>query len=265
MPHPIFNAEVRVVASFPTWLILVAMEIEEQAILSRLPDRRIIAVNSRLGVLVAAATFGAHSIVVARSGVGLVYAGLHTALIACHYPIHVVLSLGVAGSLRPELEIGDLVIAEQVLQHDAICSTPEGEELMAPGQLHVSLPKDQRPPPPFIPDATLRQAICDGLKRQPGRSLYSGTLLSGSEFCADPARKIALARKHPGALAIDMETAGVAQIAQKLALPFLAIKSIADRVNPRSSIAQDYLASQQRAAENAACIVDWLIDSFMGK
>jgi adenosylhomocysteine nucleosidase len=84
----------------------------------------------------------------------------------------------------------------------------------------------------------------------------TGTVLSGNAFVADPAHKRALAGAYGSVLAIEMEAAGVAQTASKLGIPFVVAKTIADRLNPPGSIADEYRQFLKRAADNAAGIVE---------
>lgn len=196
-------------------------------------------------------------------------AALTTAFIADRLPVDVVLLMGVAGALHADLRVGDLVLADRVIQHDAVCSLPEGMELMAPGQLHVSLPKDQRPEPSLIPDADLRQwfVVLLGAYKAHG-SVPIGTLLSGNEFAASGARKRQLAEISEHVLAVEMEAAGVAQTARKLGVPFVVTKTIADRLTPDGSIADEYRQFTQRFRERCPndrsgnrCVGTWLAES----
>lgn len=257
MSAPVLDAADLRSPPYRNWLVIVAMDVEEQAVLARLPSYHRVDINPALQIRVNTAAVAGRHVHVARSGVGLVNAALTTAFIADRMPIDMILLMGVAGALHAELRIGDLVLADRVIQHDAVCSLPEGLELMAPGQLHVSLPKAQRPEPSLVPDVQLRQwltALLDGHKEH-GR-VHTGTLLSGSEFVASGARKRQLAGMYERGLAVEMEAAGVAQTARKLGIPFVVTKTIADRLTPDGAIADEYRQFTQSACENAAQIIE---------
>lgn len=245
---------------YRNWLILVAMDVEEQAVLSRLPAYQTIEVSPSLGLWAKLATVANRSIIIAKSGVGLVNAALTTAFIADRHKVDMVLLLGVAGALDKDLRVGDLILADRVVQHDAVCSSPDGQELMAPGELHVSVPKEKRPEPSLMPDEKARQWLTSLLMgAEPERRLFIGTLLSGNEFVANSARKVALAKIHERVLAVEMEAAGAAQTARKLGLPFVVAKTIADSLAPKSTIAEEYREFMNHAAENAARILDLML------
>jgi nucleoside phosphorylase len=82
-----------------------------------------------------------------------------------------------------------------------------------------------------------------------------GALLSGSEFVGSGARKTELALLHPGALAVEMEAAGIAVVTKKAKLPFCVVKTIADRLNPDHSVFHDFNLFVKSASENAANVV----------
>jgi adenosylhomocysteine nucleosidase len=251
------------VPPYRNWLIIVAMDVEEQAVLARSSNYQQVEISPKLKIQANASSVADRQILVAKSGVGLVNAALTTAFIADRRSVDIILLLGVAGALHGDLRVGDLVLADRVIQHDAVCSGPEGMELMAPGQLHVSIPKEQRPEPSLVPDEGVRQWLRDLLVgSKDHKRVFTGTLVSGNEFVASPVRKRALAEIDKHVLAVEMEAAGVAQTARKLGIPFVVAKTIADRLSPESAIADEYLLFMKRAAENAALIMDMLVSKW---
>ncbi|MGK5081712.1 hypothetical protein WDW37_00280, partial [Bdellovibrionota bacterium FG-1] len=79
-----------------------------------------------------------------------------------------------------------------------------------------------------------------------------GTVLSGNEFVGTVERKRALAALHEQALLVDMEAAGVAQVASRLKLPFVVAKTVADCLNPDGSIENDFRTCLEAASVHAA-------------
>ena len=61
-------------------------------------------------------------IVVVRSGIGKVNAGLCTQILIDRYGVDLVINTGIAGSLRNEIDIADIVISTDALQHDVDAS-----------------------------------------------------------------------------------------------------------------------------------------------
>ena len=75
-------------------------------------------------------------VVLAGSGMGKVNAAIVTTLLADRYSCGAVVLSGVAGGLDPRLDIGDVVIAEHVVQHDS--GRIENEQLLRYQPGHVS-------------------------------------------------------------------------------------------------------------------------------
>jgi len=70
--------------------------------------------------------------------------------------------------------------------------------------------------------------------------VHAGTIVTRERPAASPDAKGALAAAHPDAVAVDMESAAVAAVAQAHALPFLALRAIVDTVDfglPSSALA----------------------------
>ncbi len=102
---------------------------------------------------------------------------------------HAVVSTGFAGALDPSLEVGDIFVAESVLDN---------------GQTHPALPPMSCPP---------------GARR--------GTLITVDEVVVSSRSKQDL-RLASGAQAVDMEAAGVASEAARYGVDFYCIRSISD-------------------------------------
>lgn len=240
-------------------LIIVAMDAEREAILAGSHLKKKTTVHKKLGIFVDEATFCGHHIYVAKSGVGLVNAAITVLLAADRYPLDAIFLMGVAGALVPQLNIGDLVIPTHVLQHDSYFTGGTDEGFMAPGKLYGSLAPEDRE----LPEIPVSPALLNFVEKACQRSripFHSGLLLSGSEFVGSPERKLALAEKINEAVAIEMEAAGVVQIALKLGLPFVIVKGIADRLTPEGEVIQDYKRFLSSAASNTTKVLQAIFE-----
>jgi 5'-methylthioadenosine/S-adenosylhomocysteine nucleosidase len=241
------------------WLILVAMEAERQALLGRLETEEV-CVHPGLGLVVDVC--GRHQrnrIVICRSSVGLVSAAISTIAVAERFALSGVFLLGVGGALREEYALGDTVIGETVVQHDALFMGEEGDELMAPGELFLSLSPEDRPKPGFTASPTLISWVRPVLSgAQLGGQIRIGTIASGSSFVARPSEKQRLVDRIPSAVLVEMEAAGVALACRRLNIPFLTIKTVVDRFRPHRTISEDYRQFLSTACKNAAVIAEEL-------
>lgn len=148
------------------------------------------------------------------SGMGLKRAMEGASVLLAETSLRLLVSFGIAGAVNDDLRIGDVVVAGKT------CLLEQG----LPGT--------------FRPLVSLSEAAWDAAAQalQPdGACLVAGTAITtrGSQVVLQP----------PGAMAhpvLDMETAGVAQVAAERGIPLLSIRSISD--GPQSPIPFDLAA-----------------------
>ena len=131
-------------------------------------------------------------IVLVRSGMGCNSAKLALAEIAGKYDLECVISIGYAGALDPALQVGELVVADQVVYFATSKSYSLDEKLIS------TMPKARR-----------------------------GTLVTVDEVVATPPEKMALREKY-SAVVVDMETSALAEEAEAQHLPFASVRAITD-------------------------------------
>lgn len=194
-----------------------------------------------------------------KTGVGAVNAALSLGLLIDRYPVDAVILIGVGGALSPILNIGDVVVANSVIQHDFVHTAEEGQTLMSPGELFLSRTiEEQFSNPIMATNSALSQLIIPG-DHDASYNVHRGTIVSGGEFVASSARKTYLHNLHGGALLVDMEAAGVAQVCRKLGIPFAVAKTVADRLTPDGTISSDYLQFLNSAANRAGLILERIL------
>ncbi len=243
---------------FKNILVLAAMAEEEAAIRSLLADNYVGGRSFGKHLQIHAHDFrvGDIEIIVAQSGIGKVNAALAVNTIVENQPlerkIDAVILLGVGGSIVSGLEIGDLVLSTAVLQHDYFGSLEFGDVRMLPGDLILRREETVGYQATMAADQDLVEMIAKSVFELP---VHKGVVVSGCEFAGTVARKRALHALCDGALLVEMEAAGVAQICRKLNLPFVVVKTVADRLNPDDSIETDFVSCLQLAARNAAIVL----------
>lgn len=223
-------------------------------VLAESPERETV-VGGALGVRVRSHRVFGHVLHLAECGVGPVNAALAVAAAAQELSIGGVVLLGVGGAVSPSLRIGDAVVSTRVLQHDSYSSLDFGDVRMAPGEYVLTAEQARAHVAELRADAELIALVSrDG-------ETHSGTVLSGSEFVGTTARKLAIARLAVDAMLVDMEAAGVAQVASRLKIPFVVVKTVADRLHPDGSIEQDFQTCLNAAAKNAAHVLRRCLES----
>lgn len=233
-------------------LIIVAFEVEEAAALKEFTEARKFSVGNKIKVTLNELKTNEKTIYLARSGVGPVNTALTVAIITEHIDVDAILLMGVAGALDEKLNIGDAVISNKVIQHDSRYVGEDCVELMAPGQLFVSVDPIEHKDPAFHVNSNLLDWTTNMLQDTP-HSI--GCIISGNEFVAKISHKEELSCLDPCSLAIDMEAAGLALVSYQLNIPFIVVKTIADRMKPADGIEDDYKNYLSTAADNIRSLI----------
>lgn len=175
---------------------------------------------------------------VVRSGIGKVNAGCCTQILADLFSVDCVINTGIAGSLDAAIDIGDIVLCTDAVQHDM--------DAVAFGYERGIIP---RMPVSFFPaDEKLRttaKAICE--KVNPEIHVHEGRVATGDQFVADKAKKDFIFSTFQ-AKCTEMEGAAIAQAAYNNNLPFLIIRAISDKAD--NSAQMDYPAFERQAIEH---------------
>lgn len=240
---------------FKNLIVLAAMAEEEASLLSELGAGFVgqRTFGKRLPAVAKDFRLGDVEVIVARSGMGMVNAALTLQTLVENQPAaDAVMLLGVGGSIVPGLEIGDLVLSTAVLQHDYFASHDFGDARMLPGDI-IYTEEQAKVYDALTPaDRRLVEMIGSSVKEIP---VHEGVVVSGNEFVGTAARKRFLSSLCKDSLLVEMEAAGVAQVCRKLNLPFVVVKTVADRLEPDGTIASDFRSCLDAAARNAAIVL----------
>lgn len=182
--------------------------------------------------------------VVARSGVGKVNAALCVQLLVDRFAVTHVINTGVAGSLDARINIGDLVVSTDAVQHD-MDVTYLGYK---PGQV------PQMEQFSFAADADLRSRIVRAAGAVAADiGVYEGRVASGDRFICEDSDK-QLIKSRFGALCCEMEGAAIAQACVLNGVPFVIVRAISDKAD--GSQTELYQTFEDKAAEHCAHIVE---------
>lgn len=218
--------------------VLGAIEAEVVALRAALEDAHEEVV---LGLTVTRGVLDGVPLVLARCGVGKVNGALGAAALRVA-GAEAVLFTGVAGGIAPGVAVGDLVVADDVVQHD-VDVTPLGR---GPGELLGE-------PLAWSADDRLR-AACERAARAIAEdaAVHTGRVASGDQFVASEAAR---ARIHEvfGALAAEMEGAATAQACARMGLPWAVVRSISDSAD--EGAVEDFPAFLEMAARRGEALV----------
>ena len=199
-------------------------------------------------------TIDGHDVVLAGSGMGKVNAALVTTLLADRFGCRTVVFSGVAGGLDPTLAIGDIVIADLVIQHDAGVLENERVRTYQPGHAPIINPTD-RLGYPADPELLARvKERLEGISI-PNQIVY-GTVLSGDQYLNCETTRDRLLREL-GGQAIEMEGGAVAQVCEAFGIPWLVIRALSDLAGGNALF--DFTTFVDQAAATSAMILRRLL------
>ena len=187
-------------------------------------------------------------VVIVRSGIGKVNAGMCVQILADLFQVTHVINTGVAGSLNAVIDIGDIVISTDTLYHD-VDATGFGYPLGESPQLGTLN---------FTADAAMvaqAKASCEIVN--PDIKVFEGRIVSGDQFVSNPHVKDTILKNFPGSFCTEMEGAAIAHAAWLNHIPFVIIRAISDKAD--DSAHMDYPAFEKAAAEHSARLVEHLI------
>lgn len=227
--------------------IIGAMELEVAALKAALENTKI---TQRAGMAFHEGTLEGASVVVVQCGVGKVNAAMCVQILADLYQVTHIVNTGVAGSLNGALDIGDILISVDALQHDMDVSPlgyPKGQ---IPGLPRLAFPADEE----------LRRAILSAAQKVcTDIHVLEGRVVSGDQFISSHEVKDVLIQEFHGDCA-EMEGAAIAQAAALNQVPYVVVRAISDKAD--GSAQMDYPTFEKQAAEHCAALVRAFVREF---
>lgn len=162
-----------------------------------------------------------HEVVAVLARIGKVAAAATATVLAERYRVDAIVFTGVAGGLAPGVQRGDVVVADEFLQHDMDAS-PLFPRFEAPLYGRARFPTESR----------WSERLAEAVKRAlPNAVLHRGLVVSGDRFVSSAAESRALRNALPDALAVEMEGAAIAQVCLDYGLAYAAVRTVSDRAD----------------------------------
>ena len=204
-------------------------------------------------------------VVLAAAGIGKVNTAIATTLLVERFHPRVVVFTGVAGGLDPQLEVGDVVVAERCICHDTGVVSDGTFLRSQPGHIPFFNPTDRlgySPSPELMGRvrARLREVslppvdVGHGTRRP---RIVFGTILTGDQFI-DSAEARERLHGDLGGHAVEMEGAALAQTAETLGVDHLVIRALSDLAGAGSTL--DFGRFLDVAADLSAQVLRSLLD-----
>lgn len=187
-------------------------------------------------------------VVIVKCGMGKVNAGICANILINDFGCTKIINTGVAGSLDNQIDVGDIVVSTDAVQHDfdvTFLGFAKGE---IPYTGKYAFPADE----------ALRAAAVKAVKEcAPEIHVFEGRVCSGDQFISETTQKDTITTNF-GGMCCEMEGASIAQVCYLNNTPFVVIRAISDK--PGKTEYVDYTVFEAQAAKHCAGIVRYMVE-----
>lgn len=219
--------------------IIGAMDAEVAALKSKM---NIESTETISGIEFCRGTLCKKSVVVAKCGVGKVFAAICAQTMILRFGVTHIINTGVGGALDPKLDLLDLVISDKVVQHD-MDTSPLGD----PVGLVSGINKVYFEASTVLIDAAKATDV----------PCVTGTIASGDQFVADSETKATISDRF-GARICEMEGAAIGHVCFVNGVDFLIVRAVSDSANENSVM--DFPQLVSRAAVISSTLVEKMLE-----
>ena len=187
------------------------------------------------------------NVVLVRSGIGKVNAAVCTQVLIDMYGVDYIINTGVAGSINKDLGIGDIVISNDLLQHDFDTSATGDKPGVIP-RLHEST---------FKADEELVR-IAEEVSKEyiQNQNVFVGRIATGDQFIANSSDKERIWNNFKP-YCVEMEGAAIAQTCYLNKIPFVVIRSMSDSAD--EGACSNFEEHVEKVANNSSIVVEQMI------
>lgn len=240
--------------------IMGAMPEEMDKIIASISDKVIIERGSRIyykGYL-----FG-QEVVAVFSRWGKVAAATTATNLILEFNVERIVFTGVAGAISPELNIGDIVIAERLYQHDM-----DARPLMRRFEIPLTGKTSFETPVQYV--EMMAQSVHNFLKKNKdfrkiladfdinNPKMLKGDIASGDVFISSSEMKNALNKILPSVVCVEMEGAAVAQVCEDYGVPLLVVRIISDAADEEAHTSAIGFVNQHAAEYSLAILKEYI-------
>ena len=224
--------------------IIGAMEQEVAKIKEKMQD---VTITSRARMDFYEGTLEGKKVVVVRSGIGKVNAGMCTQILADLFDVTHIINTGIAGSLKAEINIGDIVVSTDAIEHDMDVSALGDPVGQVPRMDVFAFPADKE---------LVRKAVEANKKANSDIRTFTGRVASGDQFISEKEVKERIVNNF-GAKCAEMEGAAIAHGAYLNNVPCVIIRAISDKADGSAQV--DYPTFEKQAIIHGVKLMKELI------
>ena len=222
--------------------IIGAMDIEVEGLKNMVQNK-----STRLisGIEFISGTLEGKDVVIAKCGIGKVFAALCAQTMILEYNIDDLINTGVAGTLTTKLSVGDIAISTDVVQHD-MDTSPIGDPVgLISGINVINFPAD-----------SYLVSLAEEIIGNENIKNVKGIIATGDSFIAKAEQKEKILSNFC-AVACEMEGGAIGHVAYVNNVKFLVLRAISDSAD--GSAHMDYPTFLKMAAENSVKITQKLV------
>lgn len=182
-------------------------------------------------------------VVIVQSGIGKVNAALCAQILVDIFCVDILINTGIAGSLDAQIDIGDMVISTDAVQHDVDATTFGDPYGQVPNMDTFAFPADEK---------LVELAKRVNEKVNPDIKTFTGRIVSGDQFISSKEVKERLVNLFQGKCT-EMEGAAIAHAAYLNKVSCVIIRAISDKAD--NSAEMDYPAFEQMAIRHSVRLV----------
>lgn len=189
-------------------------------------------------------TIGSHRVFAMQCGIGKVNAAIGTLTLINVFSPELIINTGVAGGTGTGAGIMDVVVGERIAYHDVWCGpgTEWGEAAGCPRFFKSS--KRLVDMPLFDSDPTVKR----------------GLIASGDIFVSLPEEVERFKDLYPDVMAVDMESAAIAQVCYLRGVPFFCMRVVSDTPGSADNISQ-YANFWEKAPEHMFALLKQMLEN----
>ena len=183
------------------------------------------------------------AVVIVRSGIGKVNAAVCTQVLVDKFNVNILINTGVAGSLDAKIDIGDIVVSTDLVEHDmdtSVFGDPIGQ---VPRMDTFSFPADEK---------LVALAVATNEEVNPDIKTFTGRIVSGDQFVSSAEVKEKLVSSFQ-ATCTEMEGAAIAHAAYLNKISCVIIRAISDKAD--NSATMDYPSFEKKAIEHTVRLI----------
>ena len=225
--------------------VIGAMDVEVNSLKE---SAEISEIGSVAGMEFCKGKLGDRDVVIVKCGMGKVNAGICANTLINQFGCTKIINTGVAGSLDNKIDIGDIVVSIDAVQHDFTVEA-------------IGFKKGEIPYTgkfAFEADEALRKAAVESVKKTaPEIHVFEGRVCSGDQFISNKEQKNKIISDF-GGMCCEMEGAAIAQACYLNSTPFVVIRAISDKPDETEFV--EYKVFEAQAARRCAEIVRYMVE-----